>query len=605
MAVADIQASAYSNAVNASNEATNFVLTAQSIINSLLPGDPFTPAAPTQVLGRTDIEALAVANRPVASSVASDLGRLDSLADPTLGALTAFTVPQIDNIPALNVVAPEITIPAAPDSTLPDAPVQDFETRYLDLPATPTFTLPDAPSFTPVVIPEPQMVEVPTFDMAADFGDLVEPSTVFNFSEADYQSVLLDEVKNKILYDLINGGYGIDEDDERRLWDRARERELVNAQATMEEISRTNAARGFALPQGSLYAQMSAAEQDLLEKGSSLSRDIASKRADLYVENRRFMIDAARQVEGILIQHAGTVAERALNAARATAEFGIQLFNVQVAKYNAKLDAFRTYAAAFESRVRAALAGVEIFKSRVESARLSIDAQRAHAEVYNTQIEGVQALIGLYRSQVEAVQTAAQIEQIKLEGFRTRVSAYAEQVRARGVEFEMFRAQLAGEQSKVDVYRTQVEAYSAALGGIETQARIADTKARVEIAQAQNVLETYRTEIEAYRAKSSVINDKIAAILEADKTYASVYTAYMGALGVAADHNARTSEAQARVDVAYQSLLVENIKRRTEELVSIATAIAGTNQNAANTLAQLGSSWASSVVGLSADIQTA
>lgn len=599
--VTTIQNNAYQNAIDAMNNAITYTENASQAVQSL---EAYVDAAiptPPFVSGAQDayrLEAIAGANYPVAPTLTS----FDGINAPARPAGSTFSVPSISNIPAFNVVEPIITLPTAPSSTLPAAPGAAPEFNAPALPNKPTIVLPTAPTFAPVAIPEADAISIPVFDAVADFGDIVAPTERFEFSEAEYQSVLLDEVKSKLLYDLQNGGYGIDDADERRLWDRARERELLSAQTRLDELARLHAARGFDLPPGVLHAQQQAAQQEALEKNSTLSRDIAYKRADLYVENRKFTIEAARQVEDMLIRHAGTVAERALNASRAMVELGVAIFNAQVAKYNAKLDAYRTYAAAYESRVRAALTGVEIFKAKVEGARLTVETQKLYADVYQTQLEGVSTAIAIYETEMRATQVAASIEQLKLEGFRTQVSAYGEQVRARVAEFEMFDAQIKGELSKVAIYEASVQAYTARLSGIEVESRVADSKARIEIAQSQEKLDVYRSDIEAYKTQIGVVSEKIKSQLDLHRNQIAASASYMESIRAASATRLGSDEANARIHVANTSLVLEQVKSRVA-LLNQSIGIAGGIQNAnASTMATIGGAWASSVTGLTAAI---
>lgn len=601
--IVDIQKTAYDNANLAMDAAIRYTDNAVTAINQLnlngidasIPGPPF-------ITGSADsyrLEAIAAGNLPVVPGLVS----YDGINAPARPGNTTFSVPSISNIPTFTVVEPIITMPVAPSSTLPAAPGAAPTFNAPAIPSKPTIALPIVPTFAAVAIPVADAVSIPIFIATTDFGDVTAPTDRFEWSEAEYKSVMLDEVKKKLLYDLQNGGYGIEEADERRLWDRAREREMVSAQTRLGELARLHAARGFDLPPGALYAQQQDAQQEALEKNSTLSRDIASKRADLYVENRKFTIEAARQVEDMLIRHAGTVAERALNAAKVTVELGVAIFNAQVAKYSAKLDAYRTYAAAYESQVRAALAGVEVFKAKVEGARLTVETQKLYADVYQTQIQGATALIGMYETEMRAAQVAASIEQLKLEGFRTQVSAYAEQVRARVAEFDMFEAQIKGELSKVAVYESSVRAYTARLSGIEVEARVADSRSRIEIAQSAEKLDVYRSDIEAYKTQIAMVSEKVKAQLDKYRSEITAYAAYMDSIKAASATRLGSDEANARISVANTGLVLEQLKSRVA-LLNQSISIAGGISNAsAGAMASLGSAWASSVTGLSAEIK--
>jgi hypothetical protein len=526
----------------------------------------------------------------------------DGINEPSRPTLAAFTVPDIGTIPELTVAEPIIDLPDAPTMDLPGAPTGAPTFNAPALPDKPQFTLPDVPTFSPVAIPEPENIEIPLFDADTDFGDIVSPTQEFNWSEEEYQSALLDATRAKILDDILNGGYGIDDDDERRLWDRARERELLNTATKLQEVARITAARGFTLPPGALYALEQEAQQSALEKNSSLSRDIAIKRGDMYVENRRFIIQEARQMEDMLIRYHGAMAERALNAARAQVEFGIALFNAQIAKFQARLEQFRAYAQVYEARVRAALAGVEIFKAKVEGARLTVETQKLYADVYRTQLEGVQALLGAYRTEMEAAQIAANIETLKLQGFRAQVEVFAEQVRAKSAEFGMFESQIRGELAKVQIYDSSVRAYSSRLDAVRTRAAVADTRARTEIAQADATVRIYQSDLDAYRARIGVVSEKNKAALDRYQGQLSAYSTKVGAFQTAGQMQVSAEEANARIQVAHAQMVGERLRATIQEYIKIVDTLSGKYVQTAQTQTQLASAWVNSVTGITAEL---
>lgn len=299
-----------------------------------------------------------------------------------LPTLNPIEVPGLANIPEFTSVSPVLNLPARPDAALPGAPTGQPTFNEPAAPNKPVFTLPTPPSIQSVAIPEVPALNLPVFDMEMDFGDVVAPTAQFQFNEAAYTSSMLEEVQGKLLFDLINGGYGIDDADEQRIWDRARERELKAAEAKLQDLYRQTAARGFDLPPGSFHTQVDAVSQEMLENNSTLSRDIALKRADLYVQNRQFTLTTAQSVENMLINYYGAAAERALNASRTQVEMGAVLFNTHLQRQNLRLEQYRTYAQVYADRVRAAVASLEGFKVQVEAANLNVETQKVYADIY-------------------------------------------------------------------------------------------------------------------------------------------------------------------------------------------------------------------------------
>lgn len=247
--------------------------------------------------------------------------------------------------------------------------------------------------------------EVPTISLASPVdilipdSDLLAPTNDFTFFEAAYTSTLLDPLKAKLLEDLTNGGYGIDMNDESALFQRARDREVEVAMTRVSDAGRSMAARGFTLPPGELNVTIDRAYQELQDKTSTISRDIFTNSAARFVENRRFTIEQVKDLERVLIGFHNSMQERALNAARATAEVGIAVYNALVLRLRARLEAakiasevqrdkiqvevaraeatirlFQGQIAAYEANLRR---GVEVTRAQVDLYRADIDANRA------------------------------------------------------------------------------------------------------------------------------------------------------------------------------------------------------------------------------------
>lgn len=424
-----------------------------------------------------------------------------SAARPVAPSLLNITMPELGAAPTFSMAEPIISIPTAPSSALPGAPGDAPSFNVPALPDKPAFTLPTAPTFANIAIPEAPSFEVPTFSTALPVDDIVAPSEVFAFAEQPYQSAMLDSLKVKLMQDLSNGGYGIEPADEQALWERARERELRGADVAIQELARSFASRGLSMPSGAMAAAMQRTQQALMEKNSSLSREITLKRADMYVENRKFTIQQAKDVEQMLIQYTGLLAERALNAAKAMVELGIAVFNAKVAKYNVKLEAYKAAAQVYESLIRGAMLQLESYKTKVEGARLSAEVQRIHADVYRIQLDGVNTLVNLYTAEANAAKILVDIEQSKLDAFRTQVETYTAQVGAKTAEFGMFEAQIKGEVSKLAAYETSVKAYATNVDAYKSRAEASDVVLRAQVAANSARLEAYKADIARYSAE--------------------------------------------------------------------------------------------------------
>ena len=474
-------------------------------------------------------------NPPPTLTLSGDIANLppEVITAATIAAnLNAVVLPTFDS------VAPVLSMPARPDATLPTAPSGEPEFNMPVIPVKPEVNLPALPVFNSVNIPSAPTIELPTWNETAPNDELLVPTNSFTWNEAEYTSELLDTATGLIKSDLENGGYGIDARDEQALWERAKDREMQNADAAMQDLSRSMAARGFTVPQGAMLAGMQKVQQQSRANISTINRDISLKRADLYVQARQFAITTGLQVEQFLISYHAGFAERALNAAKYIFDAGVTLFDMQVKRYNAKLQLYQTVSQVYESQIRAALSKMEIFKAEIDAARLTVGINESQINLYKAQLSSVEAVIGIYETEMQAANVAASMEKLKLEAFRERVDMYSTQIKAKSEEFGMYESAIRGEMSKVDVYKAETQAF-------ETRLNAAKIEKDISRADAEHQMQVGKFRL-------------------------AEYDAAMERFKVILDNNVRTTETELRkygVDTDVWKAQVEtNIKQATFEL---------------------------------------
>jgi len=287
--------------------------------------------------------------------------------------------------------------------------------------------------------------EAPTFDIPAlqEIGlpadDLLAHTHNFLYAEAAYESVLLDSLKAKLLNDLLNGGTGIEPGVEAALLQRTRERgEEVNLMGVGAAGS-FMAARGFPLPPDAEELHLQRAQQRVQTVGSSLERDIRLDRSQRSVDNRRFVMQQSRELESVLIQFHNSVNERTLNAAKATQELSILVYNALVARFRARLERTKLSSDMQEVRVRAELARIQAFLERyrgqiagyeanlrrlVEAAQLRVSLYRADIEANRDVTQGLIARTQLQMKVIEATaQNNIDISRVAIENAKAKLQA--------------------------------------------------------------------------------------------------------------------------------------------------------------------------------------
>lgn len=275
--------------------------------------------------------------------------------------------------------------------------------------------------------------------------DLITPTNDFAYFEAAYTSALLDPLKAKLLSDLVNGGYGIDSNDEAALYQRARDREVETAMTRIADAGRAMAARGFPLPPGELNISIDRAYQELQDRTSTISRDIFTNAATRFVENRRFTIEQVKDLERLLIGFHNSVQERALNAARAAAELSITVYNALVLRYRARLEAAKTAAevqrdkiqievARAEAQIRLFQGQISAYEARIrqqlEPLRLQVELYRADIDANRALTDGIISRATLQQKVIEAtVQQNIQISNLAIENAKAKLTAAVEELR--------------------------------------------------------------------------------------------------------------------------------------------------------------------------------
>lgn len=487
------QRDAYAEQVAAQGE--SFLNQIASIANGLTINVPAIPAPYVEYADTGDILGQLTSTKPLRPN-------FDAPNFPDVPAVPTIDVP--DSNAAIN--APQFT-GSAPTLTLPDRPTLDAQTlptpptiESVTLPVRPSYSVPIAPIVTSLALPLTPNVDIPVFTAVAPTITLDPPSFSFAFAEEAYSSALLDPLKSKLLNYLMNGGFGMNETDEQRLFDRTRDRAQKTGAANMERIRGEIAASGFDFPPGVLIAAQQQSIEEMNNTIAEANREITLRRSELYVENERFTIGEVRALETTLMQFHAARMERALNAAKAIADIGQAIFQSQVARFNATWEAYRTAGQFFEIRVRAEIAKLDVYKTQMDGKRLEVEIQGKQVDVYEAQLRGIQTIQSIYKTDIEASLTVEQVNRTRLEAFKTQIDAYVASTRVKELEFQAYRAGIEGETARVNAFRAEVDAYDSTVRAEKARADVAIAVSEQANRRAQIQLEAYRAEIAGFEA---------------------------------------------------------------------------------------------------------
>jgi len=417
--------------------------------------------------------------------------------EPTL---QDVAVPVLPEAPEFTAAKPELSYPATPDQLDAQVPASP-DILDVNLPASPDVVLPVEPALLNIDIPAAPSLDIPTFEFIAPSAPDSPNISEFSFTEPEYVSNLLTALQTQLLGWVNGASTGLAPDVEQALFDRGRSREDMASLREGEEVRRNFASSGFPYPPGAMHLALQDAARQAADKVSAINREITIKVAELEQQNRQFAVERSVQFEGVLIERANGIANRALEAAKTTVTIAIELYQTIVARYQAELEGFKVQALVFETRLKAALAQLDIYRSELEGAKLVGELNVQSVEIYRTRISAVVALIEKYKAELSGAEITSNINRNIIGRFAEEVRAYGVQVDAKAREYDAYATQIQGEVAKVEVFSAEADAYRSQIGGYESlvNARIGEKDLEFKIKQ-QNPLAVYNAQVASFQS---------------------------------------------------------------------------------------------------------
>lgn len=450
--------------------------------------------------------------------------------------IASFTEPVWNNPvpPVLNAITDpgdmptlaDVTVPTAPAIVLPAPPVLDT----ILIPAAPALTIPDfTATFTPAALinPAPFVWGDPLY-VADDAGQI-------------WTSLLA-----KVLFDIVNGGTGLNAAVEADLYQRYLDRTTDENARLLDTATNYWAARGWTIPPGMLAGQIAEANQQISRNNMTASRDITISQAELAQKNTHFVMEQGAKLEGMMRDFYTTNTNRLFEAAKFTAQNAIDLFNALVGLHNAEVEAYKTEAAIYDARVRGALASVELFKGQIEGAKVSSELQKNLVDVYKAQLSAAESQMKLYVSEMEGAKIAMELSTAQLEGYKIKTQAFIARLDGEKSKLGVYEAELSAEKTKAEVYSQQVGAYVAQVGAVEStlKAQVAQLEAAASV--NKNEIDRYRAELSGYEVEIKARASTIEAQVEGFKSECMAY------------------DSQTKADATYYEVLISGLKARVE-----------------------------------------
>lgn len=470
------------------------------------------------------------ANLPVIGDAPTEPGDLNASFPaapdiPVLGSVSSISLPQV---PEFNEAAPIIANIPVPDELSASLPVEPSLSNFI-LPDSPSYTLPVVPTLQGLNLPSPPSIDIPFF--AETVGELpLAPSVEFAWNDVTYASTLLDSARAKLLDTLTGQSQALSAEAEEAIWNRARDRESRITQGVLDDAMINFASRGFQLPSGTLARIVQTAMQEQIQKESSISRDIMIRQSELQVENFRFSLTAAIQLEGKLIDSFNLAQARALDAAKFTFQSFIEIFNAKVSLFQADVQAFQAKAEIFKTRLQAELARLEIYKSEIEGQKLVAQLNESQVRTYVAQLDAIKVIVDVYRSQVDAAKSIIEADGVKVELFRSQIAGYESLVKAKASEFDGYATRVKAEATKIDMYSAKAGAFKSRAEAFDSLVKATLGSSELEFKQKQEFpLEVYKQKTSGYLAAIQAESSRINALADVYKTRVDAYAATEGA----------------------------------------------------------------------------
>jgi hypothetical protein len=506
MSVADIIADANLRVDDAVQEAQSFINEITEIAQDESLG--FSSSGNwrlTPWLGLAGAEAIDIPEAEVISHAGPVIREVD-LADVAAPDDPSTDQPEVwvdGTIPEFTDEPLPIDMPGRPTTPVPTAP-EDPNVKDITVNAWETYDWPDEAERTESAMPAAPEIALDEADMTLpDLDSLVTaPNNDFEYVENEYSSELKSALENLLLTDLVDGGYGINPNDEQKLWDRARDRQTKLNQVALQKARNSIAGRGFDLPPGAWYA----AEQEVQMAGDAAlndtNREIALKRSDNYVQARQFAVGQGISLEGALMNYVGAKQERALKAVMAAADFVLQFHNANVNLFNLRLDLRRIYIALHEEQRQTVMAAMEKFKGQLQLLDAEEGRNEGRLKFYQALRQATLDHYEVQRLRDQHTMLDAEIEKLKLEGSKIRAELFATKVRARSDEFDAYASAINGERMKVELFDTQVKAHGHRVDAAVKESQL--KQARFEAELSLKLEERERIKIQLAKMEAQV-----------------------------------------------------------------------------------------------------
>jgi hypothetical protein len=485
---------------------------------------------------------------------------IDDTTRPNLGDIT---VPNIEDAPptdSINEIVPptipdfnsgvSIVIPPVPGQNVIQPPGVPPEAPILTYPDDVAVTLPPVPGLTDIVIPDFAGLSLPTFDPEYPTFTEQNINTVISWEEPTYNEQVIDEVKTQITT-FLNGGSGIDPVVENAIVARGRDREDRLTKQEEQQATEEWANRGYTAPPGLLVQRLENVRDKNTIKKLGLQREMTIKVHQDEIDNLRFAVQQGIEAEKLYVQMHLAAVERLFEIQRLAIQWLIDLYNISVAVFNARMQEVAIRAQAYESQIRGELARVEVYRAEIDAELAKAEVNKSLVEVYKAQIEAQELIVSIFVAELEGVKARAEVYATEIDGYKGKVDAYAAEVDADKTRFEAYAARIQGEVGKASIIEAEARAYQAEIQGISVGVQAEVETIRGQVAKIQTEIQGYDANIRGQVGRAQIELGKVDINSKAYVADVARYAAEVGREEASARVETAAWDAGNRIGVAF------------------------------------------------------
>lgn len=465
-------------------------------------------------------------------------------------------------------VMPTMELPSAPGMAEIPVPARPQINTDIELPAAPVLELPVMDELKEIDIPLFEFPELPDFDgEPPGIGDITVPEVFIEWSEPEYKSEILEELKQHISRGIKEGGTGLPAPIEEALFNRARSRESKETSRAVQEAVNDWSTRNFSMPPGMLAKQVAVIREQGQLRASELNRDILIEASKMEIEQIRFLVQQGMALEQITVNIFNNVANRLFEVARFNAESLINVFNAKIAFFNAQNESFKVLSDVYKIKLDGALAKLSAYKTAVDAQVAIGQVNEQYVQVYKAKMDAVLSNVEVYKALVQGASVRADVIKNQFDAYRADVQAYSEQINAEKVKVEAYEAQIRGESTKATLFDTQARAYASTIQGVQAKADVKGKQIQLKMEAARVWIGKYQADLEAYKAELQANLSEVQQNTAAFSAEVEAWRASAGMEVSQAEMQSRYVDGNTRTNIAYAEMQLKEYEAKMQKAI--------------------------------------